>query len=119
MLKALELDPRPELHAAIVVYSRIHNSEASISRLVMRKCKPLVIRNVENLGPNLQLCTFPNLKFLAEGHVHIANSVPSQIGEVPWGIAGDVVSWIIKATLVQVRLLCSSGLLVTDARCEL
>ena len=97
----LKLKARSKLHSAEVVSGGSYGTETAVLRTNIGKGETLVIRRIEHLCTYLELLVLSDLEFLGEREIHVADSVTPQVGEVPRGIAGDIVARIRKAVLIQ------------------
>ncbi len=59
-----------------------------------------MVERVERFGAHLQNLTFANFEFLGERKIQVADTVPSNVGEVPGRVPGNVVTSIGEAILV-------------------
>jgi hypothetical protein len=99
----LKLETRPKLHSAKIVGSGGYGSKSSISGPEIRETKALVIEAIKHLRAYLEYLTFADLELLGEGRVQIGYAIASQVREMTRRIAGNVVTGISEAALIQVR----------------
>ena len=62
-----------------------------------------MIEGIERFGAHLEDLSFADLEFFGQRKIQVADTVATQVGEVPRSIAGNVVAGIGKTILIQVR----------------
>src|SRR6185503_19610181 len=69
----------------------------------------------EHLGADLQSGPLADLEFLGQRHVQIADSIATQIREMPRSIARDVITGILETSVIEIGSPRPRRLMETDA----
>src|SRR5258705_4185284 len=110
----LELKARAKLHLPEVPGGRAYGSEGVVSECSIGKRKTLMVGGIEHFSPDLQLHAFCDFELFGEGKIKVADPVSPQLGEVAWRLAGNVVTRIGKASVVQPWLPSARRVAVAD-----
>ena len=94
-----ETDTDLSMSGAVVL--GIDQAEIAAAKRRVRKSKSGGISKVEELGPQLEIHTFPEIEALENGKVEVVNAIAAQVGEIAGSISRNLITGIRKGIDIE------------------